>query len=53
MLDKKKIPYSVNNDVDEMEKLGLGSVPALSVDDKLMTYEEAMQWIVGQQEDNR
>ena len=52
MLDKKKIPYSINNDVDEMGKLGLASVPALSVGDKLMTYEEAMRWIVGQQEGN-
>lgn len=50
MLDKKKIPYAVNTNISDMEKLGLASVPALEVDGELMTYEEAMRWTASQQE---
>lgn len=51
MLNKKNIPYSVNNNLQDMERLGLASVPALDVDGELMTYETAMQWVANQKEE--
>lgn len=45
LLDQKQIDYQMCNDVEEMNRLGLLSAPALMVDGQLMTYEKAMQWI--------
>lgn len=50
MLNKKNISYTVNDSLEDMEKLGLASVPVLDVDGELLTYEKAMQWVVSQQE---
>lgn len=44
-LQQKKIEYIENNDVGEMTALGLQSAPALKVDDKVMEFTEAIQWI--------
>ncbi len=46
MLEKSGVNYTVNTDTVEMERLGIASVPALLVDDKLYTYNEAMEWAV-------
>lgn len=45
LLDKKQIAYRVCNDVEEMNRLGLHSAPALMADGQLMSFDEAMQWI--------
>lgn len=39
------IQYTQNMNVDEMLKLGIDSVPVLSVDDKLLSFTEANKWI--------
>lgn len=44
-LKKKLIPYKEVTDVEEMQKLGLMSVPYLSVDGKLLDFAAANQWI--------
>lgn len=41
----KNIEYVENNDVDEMQKLGLMSVPYLSVDGELLDFAAANKWI--------
>lgn len=41
----KNIGYVENNDVEEMKKLGLMSVPYLSVDGELMDFGAAIKWI--------
>lgn len=51
MLDKKNISYTVNSSLDDMNKMGFASVPMLDVDGTLLTYEEAMKWIVEHWED--
>lgn len=45
-LDSKKIIYSVIEDVDEMIKLGITTVPQMSVDcGPRMDFKTAMMWI--------
>lgn len=44
-LDQAKIQYVINNDVDEMEKKGITSVPVLEVDGKMMNAGEAVRWL--------
>lgn len=44
-LDSKKIEYNIFNDVDAMLEKGITNVPMLEVDDKLMTYPEALKWL--------
>lgn len=43
----KNIEYVENNDIDEMQKLGLMSVPYLSVDGELLDFAAANKWING------
>jgi len=51
-LDAAGINYSINNDVDEMISLGFMEVPTLVVDEKAMTFKEAIDWIGEQQHGN-
>lgn len=44
-LDQKEIPYSINENVDEMLKKGLMSAPGLEVDGTMMKFTEANTWI--------
>ena len=44
-LKKKNIVYVENNNVDEMIKLGITSVPVLRVGDILMDFRTAWQWL--------
>ena len=44
-LDKKNINYIENNDVEEMLELGFDLLPVLKVDDDIMNFTEANDWI--------
>ena len=44
-LNSKKIQYKEVTDIDEMQKLGLMSVPYLNVDGKLLDFAAANKWI--------
>lgn len=50
-LHLKNIPFETCTDQDIMEKLGIMSVPVLEVNDKLLQFKEATDW-VNQQEAN-
>ena len=47
-LDKKNINYIENNDVEEMLKLGFDLLPVLKVDNDIMNFTEANDWINNQ-----
>ena len=49
-LQQKGIEYQEVNDMDEMESLGIMSVPMLKVGDKMYSFVEANAWI-NEQED--
>ena len=44
-LDKKNINYIENNDVEEMLELGFDLLPVLKVDNDIMNFTEANNWI--------
>ncbi len=44
-LKAKNIEYVENNNVEDMESLGIDQVPVLSVDGNLMSFAEANNWI--------
>lgn len=44
-MDAAGIKYTVNKDVDEMLKKGFLEAPMLEVDDKIMNFKEANDWI--------
>lgn len=44
-LKQKNIEYQEINNVDEMLKLGIQTVPQLKVDGKLMDFSEAIKWV--------
>lgn len=44
-LNQKQIEYEEINDVDEIIKLGYKSAPLLKVDDKIMLFKEALDWV--------
>lgn len=44
-LDKAGITYDENSDIEEMKKLGISSVPVLSVDNRLLKAQEAFEYI--------
>ena len=44
-LDKKNINYIENNDVEEMLELGFDFLPVLKVDNDIMNFTEANDWI--------
>lgn len=39
------IEFEVCEDIDKMESLGITSAPVLGVDDKLLSFKEAVDWI--------
>lgn len=39
------IEFEVCEDIDKMQSLGITSAPVLGVDDKLLTFKEAVDWI--------
>ena len=44
-LDEKGVIYEKVSDVEIMKQKGFMSVPMLEVDEKIMTYVEAINWI--------
>lgn len=43
-LNEKGVKFTVNNDVDEMLRLGMMEAPGLMVDGKLMGFADAVKW---------
>lgn len=52
LLDSKGVNYIVNNDVRDMMRLGLTSVPYLSIDGELFDCAESFAWINGNMEES-
>lgn len=48
MLDKAGMEYTLCQDIEEMEKLGIQSVPVLEVNDKLLPFAEILKYIRGE-----
>jgi len=46
-LIKKGITYETFDNVDKMIQMGFTEVPILKVDDKIMSYSDAIKWING------
>jgi glutaredoxin-related protein len=44
-LTQKNIEFNVVTDVNKMESLGIQSVPILEVDDKLLNFTDAVDWV--------
>jgi hypothetical protein len=44
-LDQKKIEYETISDVDHMLRIGITSVPMLKVDDELLDFNKAIEWV--------
>lgn len=45
-LKEKDIDYTVNKDVDLMMEKGFMSAPMLEVDGNVMSFSEAMNWVI-------
>lgn len=43
-LKEKNINYVENTNIEEMTQLGIRSVPYLKVEDKLLSFIEALKW---------
>lgn len=44
-LEQKKIQYEECNDINEMLKLGIETVPMLQINDSLLDFKKAVEWI--------
>ena len=44
-LTQKNIEFNVITDIDKMESLGIQSVPILEVNDKLLSFTDAIAWV--------
>ena len=44
-LAEKGVQYTENNSVDEMLKLGIAAVPVLNVDNRILDFKEAVDWV--------
>ena len=44
-MEQKGIEYNECQDVDKMQEMGIMSVPMLAVDDRLLTFEDAIKFI--------
>lgn len=44
-MDSLELDYELTIDVEEARKLGFQTVPLLEVDDKVMTFPEAVKWL--------
>ena len=47
-MNSKNIIFNENQSIEEMESLGIMSVPVLKVDDQIMGFGEANKWINNQ-----
>ena len=50
-LDTIRAPYIENNDVDEMQKLGMMEAPGLMVDGQLLNFGQAVHWVHAHEND--
>lgn len=44
-LDEKHIGYQLETDIDKMQELGFTTAPMLQVDEKIMSFREALSYI--------
>lgn len=44
-LSQKNIPFSINNNIEEMESLGFTFLPVLKIEDNLLDFTNAIKWI--------
>ena len=44
-LTQKNIEFNVVTDINKMESLGIQSVPILVVNDKLLSFTDAIAWV--------
>lgn len=44
-LKEKNINYTEVNDIDAMLEMGLKEVPWLKVENKMLNFQEAVQWV--------
>ena len=44
-LEDSNIKFTINNNIEQMEKLGIESVPVLSVDGELLDFSQSIKWI--------
>ena len=52
-LDKANLPYDVNENIEEMQELGIKSLPFLQLDDgTLLDFGGAIKYIKSQEEQN-
>lgn len=47
-LDEKNIEYTINDNVNDMIRLGLTQAPALGVDDDIKDFQGAVEWVNNQ-----
>ena len=41
----KKIPYVINENIDNMLELGIRTAPVLEIEDKLLEFADAVKWV--------
>ena len=46
-LKQNNVAYEINNDVKLMESKGFTTAPKLEVDDNIMDFKQAVEWIGG------
>lgn len=51
-LNDRNIEYDVCEDKKTMLSLGITTVPVLKIDEKMLCYQEAVQWIDGEYLEN-
>ena len=44
-LSQKNIPYTQETSMEEMERLGILSVPMLKVNNKMLPFKRAVDWV--------
>lgn len=44
-LKEKQLEYTVNDDVEQMQNIGIESVPVLSVDGELLDFSQSVKWV--------
>lgn len=44
-MNSKHIAFEEVNDVDQMERIGISTVPWLSVNGKLLEFADAVRWV--------
>lgn len=47
LLNKKKIIFKIEDDVEEMKRLGFTTLPMLKVEENIFNFKEAFQWVGG------